>query len=148
MIGLGYWKPGDRKEIDGCVSTIVLGGVIGEMFDSSLLAEDPALVLESQQLSSVTTMNGDDADDDLEDWFLRDAAEAHFRRCVNSSGFPRTNDGCAYMSVSGPLRTLEKPYCIEERNTLCEVIACIRKSQKHLHWRSLYLPDLSFVERN
>ena len=78
---------------------------------SSLLAADPALVLESQQLSSVTT-----PEDDLEDCFLREAAVAHFRRCVNSSGLPRTKDGCAYMSVSGPLRTLEKPYCFcEER---------------------------------
>lgn len=37
-----------------------------------------------------------------------------FRSCDNVSGQPLTKHGCAYMSVSGPLRTLAKPYWRQE----------------------------------
>jgi len=37
--------------------------------------------------------------------------DASFRRCDSVSGWSRANAGCVYMSVSGPRRTLAKPYC-------------------------------------
>lgn len=42
-------------------------------------------------------------------------AEVDLRSCVNNSGLLRVNEACAYISVSGPRRTLANPYYGNER---------------------------------
>jgi hypothetical protein len=39
---------------------------------------------------------------------------APFLNCASFSGCPLINEGCAYISVSGPRRTLQKPYFREK----------------------------------
>mmetsp|Transcript_31957 Transcript_31957/g.77556 ORF Transcript_31957/g.77556 Transcript_31957/m.77556 type:complete len:82 (+) Transcript_31957:4388-4633(+) len=62
------------------------------------LTSEPSLLLPS--LSSVEGCG---------DRRLRDEV-VDFRSWDKDSGQPLTKHGCAYMSVSGPLRTLAKPY--------------------------------------
>ena len=95
-----------------CVITLggVTGVTVGGLWSTLLLLLLLQLPVVETSLSSPKER----------DTFLLVAADEHFRRssvAVNaividsSSGLPRTKDGCAYMSVSGPRRTLEKPYC-------------------------------------
>jgi len=60
-------------------------------------------------------------------WRFLSAALLHFLSSESISGYPLKNEGCAYISVSGPRRTLVKPYCTSEN-----------KGKVH-EWLSYYL---------
>jgi len=80
-------------------STTVLGDAMGDSF-WHVVSRGVVLLFEESQLSEQLL----DVD------IFRREADEHFRRFKRRSGLPRIKDWCAYISVSGPLRTLENPY--------------------------------------
>lgn len=87
--------------LDACKkgSVMVLGDAMGDSF-WYVVSRCVVLLFEESQLSELL----------LDTDIFRREADEHFRRFKRSSGLPRIKDWCAYMSVSGPLRTFEKPY--------------------------------------
>jgi hypothetical protein len=121
-----------RKLVLGLVDrskvwVMTLSEVTGETtlgLSSTLLLLQLVLLL---QLPAVETSLSSSMERDT---FLLLAADAHFRRCISSSGLPRTKDGCAYISVSGPRRTLEKPYWKTQRTRIRRTVRTRELSQE------------------